>query len=88
MPVSSSSADSRIASTPPWAPSSRSSDSFGPFFTERSLTSGRGQASFGVGYRTATFDNIDGRDLRGGTLVSTASILRGDAARSTSRRWR
>jgi hypothetical protein len=58
----------------------RSSDSFGPFFTERSLTAGRNQASFGIGYRSTIFDNIDGRDLRDGTLVSTASILRGEAA--------
>jgi hypothetical protein len=58
----------------------RSSQSFGPFFAERSLTAGRSQASFGVGYGTTTFVNIDGRDLRDGTLVSTASILRGERA--------
>jgi hypothetical protein len=58
----------------------RSSDSFGPFFAERSLTAGRHQASLGVGYRSTTFGNIDGRDLRDGTLVSTASILRGETA--------
>jgi hypothetical protein len=58
----------------------RSSDSFGPFFTERSLTSGRNQAALGIGYRSTTFDNIDGRNLRDGTLVSTASTLRGAAA--------
>jgi hypothetical protein len=56
----------------------RSSDSFGPFFTERSLTAGRGQSSFGVSYRQAVFDTIDGRSLRDGTLVSTASTLRGE----------
>ena len=58
----------------------RASDSFGPFFTERSLTAGRGQASLALGYRRSAFTNIDGRNLRDGTLVSTASILRGDAA--------
>ena len=58
----------------------RSSDSFGPFFTERSLTTGRRRASFGVGYRGTSFVNIDGRNLRDGTLVSTASVLRGDPA--------
>lgn len=56
----------------------RSSDSFGPMFTERSLMAGQAQASFGVSYRSAMFTNIDGRNLRDGTLVSTASILRGD----------
>jgi hypothetical protein len=58
----------------------RSSDSFGPFFTERSLTVGRGQASFGVGYRSTSFGTIDGRDLRDGSFVSTASVLRGEAS--------
>jgi hypothetical protein len=40
---------------------------------------GRGRASFGMSYRSTTFDNIDGRSLRDGTLVSTASVLRGTA---------
>ena len=44
------------------------------------MTAGRSQASFGVGYYSTTFDNIDGRDLRDGTLVSTASTLRGEPA--------
>jgi outer membrane putative beta-barrel porin/alpha-amylase len=57
----------------------RSSDSFGPFFTERPLTAGRRQSSFGFALRSATFDNIDGRNLRDGTLVATASKLRGEA---------
>jgi hypothetical protein len=56
----------------------RSSDSFGPFYTERSLTAGSHRASFGVGYQSTLYDTIDGRDLRDGTLVSTAAILRGD----------
>jgi hypothetical protein len=57
----------------------RSSESFGPFITERSLTVGRGQSSVSVSYQTATFDSIDGRSLRDGTLVSTASTIRGEA---------
>jgi len=58
----------------------RSSDSFGPVFTERSLMAGRGQASFSVNYRSTSYDNVDGRNLRDGSLLSTASVLRGDAA--------
>jgi hypothetical protein len=54
----------------------RSSDSFGPFYTERSLTAGRYRSSFGMSYRRVTFDSIDGRPLRDGTLVSTATQLR------------
>ena len=57
----------------------RSSNSFGPFFMERSLTAGKGQLSFGLAYNDASFDNIDGRKLRDGTLVATAGQLVGDA---------
>jgi hypothetical protein len=56
----------------------RASDSFGPLFTERSLLAGQGQASFGISFSSVTFDNIDGRSLRDGTLVSTASVFRGE----------
>jgi hypothetical protein len=58
----------------------RASDSFGPLFTERSLLAGRGRASFGMSFSSMLFDNIDGRSLRDGTLVSTASVFRGDTA--------
>jgi hypothetical protein len=58
----------------------RSSDSFGPLFTERSLIAGEGRASFGVSFSSTAYETIDGRSLRDGTLVSTASILRGDPA--------
>lgn len=56
----------------------RVSDSFGPFFLERSLTIGSRQAAIGVAFTSASFDAIDGRNLRDGTLVSTASRLVGD----------
>lgn len=56
----------------------RSSDSFGPFFTARSLTSGRQRLSLSVSYSQATYDNIGGRKLRDGSLVSIASVLQGD----------
>src|SRR5262245_1784839 len=57
----------------------RSSNSFGPFFMERSLTGGKHQVSFGLAYNDTAFDNIAGRDLRDGTLVATAGRLVGDA---------
>lgn len=57
----------------------RSSDSFGPFFTERSLTAGRGQVNVAVGVQHYEFRTIDGRNLRDGTLVSSAARLRTDA---------
>jgi len=55
----------------------RSSDSFGPFYTERSMTAGRHRASFGLGYQSTLYNAIDGHDLRDGTLVSTAATLGG-----------
>ena len=60
--------------------SERSSDSFGPFFVERSLTVGAGQASFAVSYRAARFKEIDGRNLRDGSLVATAARLTTESA--------
>ena len=57
-----------------------SSDNFGPLFTERSLTAGKDQMSFGVSYQHAGFDEIDGRPLRDGNLVSTATRLRTESA--------
>ena len=57
----------------------RSSDSFGPFLVERSLTSGRLRGSLALNFQAASFDSIDGRSLKDGTLVATASRLRGDA---------
>ena len=64
----------------------RSSNSFGPFFMDRSLTVGRGQMSFGVAYNEAKFDNMDGRSLTDGTLVATGGRLVGEPNPSTPRR--
>jgi hypothetical protein len=51
----------------------RVSRSFGPFFVERALTAGRGQASFGLTFQHVRFDTLGGRSLRDGTLVTTAN---------------
>ena len=67
LPVSSSSGGFTYRLDPTLGTVVRSSDSFGPFFTERSLTAGRSQASLGIGYYSTTFDNIDGRNLRDGS---------------------
>jgi hypothetical protein len=57
----------------------RASDSFGPFFIERSLTAGARQLSVGLSFQNSTFDTIDGRNLRDGTLIATASRFRDQA---------
>lgn len=58
----------------------RASDSFGPVFVERSLTSGRGRASAAVTFHATSYREIDGHSLTDGTLVSTASWLKGEPA--------
>lgn len=57
----------------------RASMSFGSFFTERSLTSGTGQAALGVNVRMASYDRLDGRDLRDGAFLTTANQFRDEA---------
>jgi hypothetical protein len=57
----------------------RASASFGPFFTDRSLTVGAGQASLNVSYQVARFDSIEGQSLRSGALASTASRVQGES---------
>ena len=54
----------------------RASSSFGPFFVERALTSGRNQMSFGATFRYSAFDRLDGNDLRTGNFVTTATQFR------------
>ena len=51
----------------------RISPSFGPFFTERALLSGRGAASLGVTYRSASFTRLQGADLTDGSFPMNAS---------------
>lgn len=54
----------------------RATSSFGPFFVERALTSGRNQMSFGATFRYSQFDRLDGNDLRSGDFVTTAAQFR------------
>jgi hypothetical protein len=78
LPISTSAGGFTYRLDPTLGASVRSSDSFGPFFTERSLTAGTHQVAFGLGYKQASFQKIDGRALRDGTLVATASKLHTD----------
>jgi hypothetical protein len=58
----------------------RATDTFGPFFVERALTPARGRASVGVSASTSRFDELDGRKLRDGTLVTIANRFRDEPA--------
>ncbi|HEX4347706.1 MAG TPA: transporter [Vicinamibacterales bacterium] len=51
----------------------RADGTFGPFFVERALTIGRNQASAGVSFQHLELSSLDGRNLRDGTLVTTAN---------------
>ena len=75
LPISSSSGGFVYRLNPAVATMERVSDSFGPFFLERSLTSGRRQTSIGISFRHSRFDSLDGRSLNDGTLVTTANRL-------------
>jgi hypothetical protein len=78
LPISTSAGGFTYRLDPTLGANVRSSDSFGPFFTERSLTAGTHQIAVGLGYQHASFQKIDGRALGDGTLVATASKLHND----------
>lgn len=42
----------------------RSTESFGPVFSERPLTAGKGKFSFGLSFRSSRYDRFEGQDLR------------------------
>jgi hypothetical protein len=76
LPISSSPGGFTYRLNPTLGTVERASDSFGPFFVERSLTAGAHQISFGLTFQNANFTTIDGRSLTDGTLVATASKFR------------
>ena len=58
----------------------RASETFGSFFTERALTPGKGRASLGVSAGTSDFNQLNGRSLDDGTLVTVANKFRDESA--------
>jgi len=58
----------------------RVSDSFGTFFVERAMTSGRGRFALGASASTAHYDHLDGLNLTDGTLITTANQFRDESA--------
>jgi hypothetical protein len=57
----------------------RASESFGPFFVERALTSGQGSVSFGMTATTATYNRLNGFSLDDGSFVTVANQFRDEA---------
>ena len=73
LPVSTSSSGFTYRLNPALGTVERASETFGPFFVERALTSGAGQASFGFTLQYASFQSLDGHDLTDGEFVTIAN---------------
>jgi hypothetical protein len=80
VPIATSSSGFAYRFDPELGTVNRVSDSFGTFFVERAMTSGRGRASFGASGTTTGYDRLDGLNLRDGSLVTTANQFRDESA--------
>ena len=80
VPISTSSSGFTYQLNPTLGTVERASETFGPFFAERALTSGAGQASFGLTFQYASFTSLDGNDLATGDFVTTANQFRDEPA--------
>ena len=58
----------------------RATQTFGPSFVERAQTAGRHQISYGLAFQYLRFDSLDGKNLRDGSLVTTANKFTDEAA--------
>jgi len=75
LPVASSSGAFVYRLNPELGTVQRATRTFGPFFLERALTSGRGQPSIGLTIQHLSFTSLDGRNLTDGSLVTTANAF-------------
>lgn len=80
LPVASSSGAFVYRFNPELGTVERPTQTFGPFFLERALTAGRGHSSFGVTFQRFRFTSLDGRNLRDGSLVTTANQFTDETA--------
>jgi hypothetical protein len=67
-PLGSSSAGFTYTFDPALGVFNRSTETFGPVFSERPITAGKGKFSMGVNYQKATYDTFDGYDLENGDM--------------------
>jgi hypothetical protein len=80
LPISSSSSGFTYRLNPTLGTVERASETFGPFYVERALTAGAGQASLGVTLQYASFRAIDGNNLRNGEFVTVANQFEDETA--------
>jgi hypothetical protein len=73
LPVTSTSGAFAYRLNPEIGTVERSTQTFGPVFVERALTSGSGSAGVGLSFQHLHFTALDGRNLRDGSLVTTAN---------------
>jgi hypothetical protein len=73
VPLTSSAGGFSFSLDPTLGTFSRSTESFGPVFTERAQTIGKGKWNLGFNYLQSNYDKIDDLDLRGGHLIFQAA---------------
>lgn len=73
VPLASSSSGFLYRMNPQLGSMERTTESFGAFFVERALTTGAGQASFGVSASTSAFNRLGDLDLRDGSMITVAN---------------
>jgi hypothetical protein len=80
LPIASSSSGFVYRLNPALGTVERVTPSFGPFFVERAMTAGKGQVSVGLTLQQLRFSALDGRNLRDGSLVTTANQFTDESA--------
>lgn len=72
-PLTSSSSGFTYRFNPTLGTMERSSQNFGPFFVERAATAGAGRAAVAFTFQYSAFRQLDGLNLRDGTLATTSN---------------
>ena len=73
LPITASSGGFTYRLSPTLGTVVRASETFGPFYVERAVTTPAGHASFGVTFQYSAYTSIDGNDLRSGEFVTVAN---------------
>lgn len=73
LPVTSTSGAFAYRLNPDIGTVERATRTFGPVFIDRAMTSGSGTAGIGMSFQHLHFTALDGRNLRDGTLITTAN---------------
>lgn len=75
LPITSSAGGFTYTFDPDLGVMTRSSESFGPIFTERAATIGRGKWNVGVNFARYQYDSLDGLDLDEGEITQSFTHL-------------